>query len=292
MISHLDENTLEKRLKVAAGFYKNHFGGEQVNAAVTQEKLQALSSEYTPASWRNLRAAIACFWYHQGDKITAEQIRNTKRAREEVAQPKRRKKRCKKISDGDWIKLLDQPKEEINSLAYAVLILGFRTGMRPIEMTNVQATDRGTIFITGAKKRHDRGLDREILFSHDRWSRWVKWAIEQTYNRPVKELQNAFASLVDRTFPVRRNKPTIYSMRHQMGSDLKASGLDRKAIAYLMGHRVTASVDKYGNRRSGGGKNRVLMSPAVSCEIIDSIVFENHRLPPYGKAEQDLDQRL
>ncbi|MFM5276678.1 site-specific integrase, partial [Aeromonas caviae] len=54
-------------------------------------------------------------------------------------------------------------------------------------------------------------------------------------------------------WPARKSLPTFYSWRHQMGSELKASGLDRQRIAYIMGHQATSSVDKYGNRKSANG---------------------------------------
>lgn len=282
MNSHLDEKTLDKRLKMAEGFYRKYFEGELVSAAITREKLQAVSSDYRPDSWRNLRAALACFWFNKGEQDAAMEIRKTKRDRVKNALPNSKAKRCKKITDDDWLKLFIQGGEKLNPLAYAVLILGYTTGMRPLEMTMVEITGEDTFYITSSKKRDDRGLDREIKITDPLWAKRVRNAIEKTSNRTVGELQNAFAYLVEKTFPARQTKPTIYSMRHQLGSNLKASGMDRKMVAYLMGHRATASVDKYGNRRSGSGSFFYALQPALSYEAIDKLVKENHLLaPPY-----------
>ncbi len=146
----------------------------------------------------------------------------------------------------------------------------------------VEITGEDKFYITSSKKRDDRGLDREIKITDSLWAKRVRNAIEKTSNRTVGELQNAFAYLVEKTFPARQTRPTIYSMRHQFGSNLKASGMDRKMIAYLMGHRVTASVDKYGNRRSGSGGFHLNIQPVVSPETIDNLILENHNnsFPP------------
>lgn len=282
MNSHLDEKTLNKRLKMAEGFYRKYFEGELVSAAVTREKLKAVSSDYRPDSWRNLRAALACFWFNKGEQDAAMEIRKTKRGRVKNALSNSKAKRCKRVTEEDWLRLFDQDSETLNPLAYAVLILGYTTGMRPLEMTMVEINGEDTFYITSSKKRDDRGLDREIKITDPLWAKRVRNAIEKTSNRTVGELQNAFAYLVEKTFPARQTRPTIYSMRHQFGSNLKASGMDRKMIAYLMGHRVTASVDKYGNRRSGSGGFCSYVQPAVYPETIDSLIIENHNnsFPP------------
>lgn len=289
MNSHLDEKTLDKRLKMAEGFYRKYFEGELVSTAVTQEKLQAVSSDYRPDSWRNLRAALACFWFNKGEQNAAKEIRKTKRGRVKNAFPNSKVKRCKKITEDDWLKLFDQDIKTINPLAYAVLILGFATGMRPLEMTRVRVTGENKFYITSSKKRDDRGLDREIRITDPLWAKRVRHAIDKTSNKKVDELQNAFAYLVEKTFPARQSKPTIYSMRHQLGSNLKAMGVDRKTIAYLMGHRVTASVDSYGNRRSGSGGFPLYIQPAVSPETIENMIIENHNnsFPPSILFQQD-----
>jgi len=38
-----------------------------------------------------------------------------------------------------------------------------------------------------------------------------------------------------------------------MGSDLKASGMSREEVAFVMGHQATASADVYGNSRTARG---------------------------------------
>ncbi|MEH8130446.1 site-specific integrase, partial [Aeromonas veronii] len=64
----------------------------------------------------------------------------------------------------------------------------------------------------------------------------------------IGSLQDKLRAAGKSLWPARKSLPTFYSWRHQMGSELKASGLDRQRIAYIMGHQATSSVDKYGNR--------------------------------------------
>jgi len=60
-----------------------------------------------------------------------------------------------------------------------------------------------------------------------------------------------------------------------MGSELKASGLSRREVAYIMGHQATASADRYGDRRSGSGKTPIKAAPGADM----SSVRETHTEP-------------
>jgi len=56
---------------------------------------------------------------------------------------------------------------------------------------------------------------------------------------------------------------------------LKASGLDRKSVAYLMGHQSTESVEVYG-RRNRGSKSALRVGQGVD----PNQVRETHSDPP------------
>ncbi len=62
-----------------------------------------------------------------------------------------------------------------------------------------------------------------------------------------------------------------------MGSDLKASGLDRVQVAYIMGHQATSSVDVYGNAKTARG-GRSLPKPSADADL--SKVRQDHSEPP------------
>lgn len=286
MNAHLDKKILAKRLQMGKSFHQKHFDGEPVSVQAIQEKLKSVACDYQTNSWRNLRAAVACYWWQQGYQNEALIIRKTAKPRSENQDRHISKKRCKKITDDDWIKLLEAGSKSDNKLAFAVLILGFTTGMRPKEMTTFYPVSSNTLQIPSSKKREDRGLDRQIIIEDEYWARRINWAQGMTSGKPVRSLQGAFEYLVRQVFPARLSKPTIYSMRHQFGSNLKASGLDRRVVAYMMGHRATESVNKYGDRRAAGSGLPCQIKPAISLADIDRLVTVNHnRIPPHFSSE-------
>lgn len=60
--------------------------------------------------------------------------------------------------------------------------------------------------------------------------------------------------------------PNLKSFRHQLGSNLKASGESDEAIAYMMGHQSIESISVYGNRRSGAG-HKLHIRPAQDADL-------------------------
>lgn len=66
----------------------------------------------------------------------------------------------------------------------------------------------------------------------------------------IHRVQSRLERVTLRLWPRRKARPTLYTLRHQMGAGLKASGASRAAIAYVMGHQSTQSVEVYGDRRS------------------------------------------
>ncbi len=69
MNSHLDEKTLEKRLKMAEGFYRKYFESELVSAEVTSEKLQAVSSDYSLIHGETLEPPLPVSGSTKGSKM-------------------------------------------------------------------------------------------------------------------------------------------------------------------------------------------------------------------------------
>jgi len=115
------------------------------------------------------------------------------------------------------------------------------------------------VMIAGAKVNDKRGVkfrtlrgysDGELALLKRATGRLRQTLLEdQSVN--VGALLDRFDRLMKKTFPRRKHKPTMYTLRHQFGSNLKASGLSREAIAVCMGHRATKSADVYGDRRTG-----------------------------------------
>ena len=74
-------------------------------------------------------------------------------------------------------------------------------------------------------------------------------------------------------FPTRKEKISLYSLRHQFSANAKMSGFTREEIAALMGHVVddTATVH-YAKKRSGHSVCMVMADPEEVKRIRKSFV--------------------
>lgn len=97
----------------------------------------------------------------------------------------------------------------------------------------------------------------------------------------MKPIQDRLARHCKALWPARKHHPSLYSWRHQMGTKLKASGLDRRSVAYIMGHQSTDSVNRYGNRSAKAGGPPLCVEPAEGADM--SAVRENHTSQPKPK---------
>lgn len=58
----------------------------------------------------------------------------------------------------------------------------------------------------------------------------------------------------------------MYTLRHQFGSNLKASGMSAIEMAYVMGHQATDSISRYGDKRLGCA-SAVKVKPASDADL-------------------------
>lgn len=101
-------------------------------------------------------------------------------------------------------------------------------------------------------------------------------ALEVLDGVDIGPLQDRLRAAGRHLWPRRTALPTLYTFRHQMGSDLKASGMDRRQIAYIMGHQATGSVDVYGDRRVARSNGRSLPRIPEGADL--SAVRETHNI--------------
>ncbi|MNJ30660.1 hypothetical protein D3C77_252670 [compost metagenome] len=136
--------------------------------------------------------------------------------------------------------------------------------------------DRVTIL--GAKKSHSgqRGADRIIVLAPGQ-NTLIANAIAHMQNVDLSKVKDRLRAAGQALWPQRKALPSMYSWRHQMGSDLKASGLSRVEVAYIMGHQSTESVDRYGNARTA---RKGAMCPRADKAADMSQVRELHKQPP------------
>lgn len=156
-------------------------------------------------------------------------------------------------------------------------------GCRPSEIHKISVINDKQFLIgsskgiTSGSNKGKRGLDRIINIESLEKAELFKESVRRIQENEVhiSNVQKTVWSIAKSLWPKRKHRPSLYSLRHQLGSNLKASGLSREETAYLMGHRCTSSVDKYGDRRSGKGRS-IYIEPAVSREEIIKVVRTDH----------------
>jgi integrase len=255
----MNAETEDRYRKLAANFYSKRLDN-QVTPKKIGDALLKSSVEYRPAYFRRLRNALAFDQKEKGFAKAADYINKIKNPVTKKNAPlmlkkqkPKKQKRVKTVSNDDFLALFEAADDETKAALYIARTLG----CRPAEMANIEVNGN-EIKITGAKKTEggDRGADRLIQLSSKEANN-VAASLELVRGAGDNAMTNIAAKLhrlSRKVFPKRKLHTSFYSFRHQMGSNLKASGMSREQIAYVMGHQSTASADVYGNKRSGGGK--------------------------------------
>lgn len=276
MYEDLKPDTVVKRLKMAHSFNTKHFGNRDPSLEETLHFLKLDAPHYRKGSWVNIRGALATYWWSIGNTSGAQVISQTKNPDAHVKKSKM--DRCKNVTHEEFEAMLQTTYRLRNWTASSVLFIARYFGCRPSEMNSIQQVDDQKFLIIGSKKREDRGIDRIIYIDDPEIAKSMSVAIEAVRDVPTRNLQLAIEYVAEKTFPRRKIRPTIYSFRHSLGGTLKAAGINRSFVAYLMGHQSTASVDVYGDRRSGKN-NSLFILPGVEVEEILSLVREKHDIP-------------
>jgi len=311
------EKTKAEYRKLAAHFYEKRLEGETPTPKKITDALTACAGEYRPAYWRRLRGALALDQEEKGYDKAAARIRETinpmttdahgplDKGLRGAVPPKRR--RAKSISEQDRERLYAQFLElmrdaegealEGHQQTLSALALADNLGVRPAEMLGLRVDlERGVVHVSGAKKTGERGADRTLALPDDQ-------AMQQHIASAVKVLQEAEArkpgvmrrvqSRLDRIsrqlWPRRQARPSLYTFRHQMGAELKSMKLDRRAIAYIMGHQSTQSVEVYGDRRKSRGGIGIKLTGQEAERFQGR---ENHTAAPEGMPDSRLPPSL
>lgn len=285
--SVMTPETKRRRLVRAKGFIERELGGEPPSPKRLQDALMRVAGSMTPASWRGLRCALVTAQTEAGYFKAADRIAKTVNP---VTQNGGKSLVCKrrkvtKVTAKDEAKLALILNDRGDKQAIAAIILARELGCRPCEMSTIRSLGNGFFAIKGGKKTKSRGADRKLkAISSESAARIEKavYVLAGVELRTLKRIADRIRSAGKKCFPQRQAVPSLYSWRHQMGSNLKASGMSRSEIAYVMGHRSTESIEAYGNRKSGSGE--VHIEPAADADL--SNIRENHRDPPSDLAKQ------
>ena len=288
----MEQKTKDAYIKLAANFYKTRFSeNEDLTANSVCKKLIECAADYRPAYWRRLRNALEYDQKRRGFDKSANKIKSLKNPlttegvikQNPAVKPKQ--KRVKSVSIDEHNLIMENVKDD-RPLAAALYISNL-LGCRPAELSLLKLNEDG-VTIVGVKKSTElkRGLDRKILLTpaQVRVVGNALMILQREKNKEgggdwVHRLQRRLDTVTKSTFPKRKSQITLYSYRHQKGSDLKASGMDRVSIAYCMGHQSTNSVDSYGNRKTSSG--RAILKPCTEgLAAAQSVIRGNHRLPP------------
>ncbi len=270
--------------KLAANFYATRLAGQPPTPKRLSDALKAAATSYRPGYWRRLRNALAYDQERQGFKAAADRLRSTKNpvtAPGSQVKPKEKQRRVRVVVPADESALLEHFRATGDREAYGAVVLAKLTGARPAEMPGIRV-EGDKVIITGAKKSHAgmRGADR-VMVVGSKEAEMVAACVKHLERANMGPVQDRISAAGHRLWPQRKAVPSLYTWRHQLGSNLKASRLDRKEVAYLMGHQSTGSVDRYGNRRTG--KNGKV--PRAEAEQKFENIREKHGEPPSSKLE-------
>ena len=283
----MQPSTQREYQRLAEHFYARRLDGK-LSPKRIQDALRSVGSEYRPAYWRRLRKAIEVDQRIKGYGDAADRIADTVNpatADGATEPPKAKQRRCRRVTEEDTRALAHDAERRGDEQMIAALVWARKTGLRPAEMPHARILDDGTVRIEGAKKSHEgkRGADRDLRLDADdlRNLRAYQDDLPKTAAE-VGRLQRRMQNVVRDVFPRRKARPSLYSWRHQLGSDLKAAGLDREEIATIMGHQGTGSVDQYGNRRSAGQCRAIPRAAAVNPGV-----RHTHNLPYSQQPERE-----
>ncbi len=224
--------------------------------------------EYRPDYFRRLRNALALDQKLRNHFWIAQEINRTLNPVTVLGLPRKRKQaRRQRISDEEFRRWVNELLAKEQVVEAGALLLISMTGARPCELSGI-SVNGNRIVIPGAKHSHGglRGADRVLEASED-FCRLVSNALEAFHSqgRSLDSIRIAIRRAALETFP-RTKVPSMYTLRHQFGSNLKASGLSRVEIAYVMGHQATDSIARYGDKRFGRAE-AVQVKPACEADL-------------------------
>lgn len=250
---HVNESTKVCYRKLAEHFYCTRLARQTPTPKRIVDVLVAAALEYRPAYWRRLRNALELDQREKGFHEAAERIKGavnpvTMKGSQLVVKPKQ--KRVKAVKAVDEQRLMDYFTRAGDFESLAAVVVTRLTGARPAELCSIRV-ESDLVHIKGAKQSHNglRGLDRAMVLP-DVETQLVAETLKVLQGANIGAVQDRVAAAGRRLWPQRRAVPSLYSWRHQLGSDLKASGLSRQEVAWIMGHQSTESVEQYGNRKT------------------------------------------
>jgi site-specific recombinase XerC len=236
--------------------------------------LDRYAQQHPTSSWRMERSCLARFVENvNGGKYRswATEIRRRKNPVAPAERPKR-PPRARKVSEGDILQMLVEMDRRGDRAGLAAITLGEFLGLRPAEMPRVQVevVEWGAIVrVPRAKRRGDRSIQEcvlELTLTPEDAEALAE-AAKTLWGQPMRPIQDRIHRAAKDLWPRRKVVPSLLTLRHQLGSDLKASSLDRREAAAIFGHRSQESLQSYGRRRSGGRGVKIRASEETIAQV-------------------------
>ncbi|WP_439860854.1 site-specific integrase [Pseudomonas sp. MBLB4136] len=273
---------------LASHFYATRLPGIPISELNELNIIGALlraAPEYRPDYFRRLRNALALDQKLRNHFWIAQEINRTLNPVTVLNLPRKRKQaRRQRVSDDDFGKWVTALLVKGQKVEAGALMLISMTGARPCELRDISI--EGTrISILGAKHSHGglRGADR-ILEADEDFCQLVCNALEafRSDARSLDSIRMVIHEAAKEVFS-RGKPPSMYALRHQFGANLKASGMSRVQMAYVMGHQATDSIGRYGDKRFGRAE-AVKVRPAADADLTQVRRTHASYYPGYSKA--------
>lgn len=268
----MNDETNQRYIKLANYFYKHHMGGAAVSVASIRDVLVKKAVDFRPDYFRVLKNALFFDLESRGHSKAASQIKeivNPVTAKGSTLIKKPKLARVKKFSDDELAHFATHLVSSGCYEEFAAISLIRHTGARPAELHKMQI-EGSVLFIEGAKKTDDalRGADRVLTITDPSVNTVINDCIRilQASDRSIDAIRHRLRIEAREVWPRRKVLPSMYSVRHQVGAHLKASSLDPKLVAYIMGHQSTNSMRRYGDKRQGSTA-MLKLEPAKEADL-------------------------
>lgn len=264
----MNANTEKDYISLARNFYATRLHGLELSEMNIIGALLRAAPDYRADYFRRLRNALTFDQRQRGQYWIAQEINRTLNPVTVFDLPRKRKRpRVRKLSGDDfelWVKALVERDLQVEACA---LLLIFLTGARPCELAGITISGQ-RIHIPGAKHSHKglRGADRTLVVDEDICGHVCNaLAAFKSQPRSLDAIRMAIHDVARDLFKGKK-VPSMYTLRHQFGANLKASGMSRIEMAYMMGHQATDSISRYGDKRFGRAE-AVRVRPEVGVDL-------------------------
>lgn len=271
----MNTETQNAYISLASHFYSTRLRGLELTPLNIIGALLRAAPEYRPDYFRRLRNALAFDQAQRGHQHIADEINRTLNPVTVLGLPtKKKQRRQQKLSHEGFELLVNTLTQRGLLVESGALLLIFMTGARPSELNGIRI-EGDRVHIPGAKCSHGglRGADR-TLEAEEVVCRSIRHALVAFHSqaKSFDAVRVAIGCVVQEIFPAKK-RPSMYTLRHQFGANLKASGFSRVEMAYIMGHQATDSINRYGDKRFGRAE-AIKVRPAPGADL--SSVRETH----------------